>query len=1169
MAELVGKKIGKFQIERRLGRGGMGTVYEALDLNLTRKVALKVMREDLAEEPQFQQRFIQEAKAAATLGDHRSIITIYEFDYREDVLFLAMELVPGGTIGDHLKRAQQAGKAIELRETLYVLAQVADALDYAHRHGAIHRDIKPSNILLKKLDKPDMDEEPPLRAVVTDFGLAKLVEEDMQTQRGTYLGTLPYMSPEQCLGEELDGRSDIYSLGVVLYLLTTGQMPLDIKTPTQAVLKHQTEIPPPPREVCPALPEPVERIILKAIARQPTDRFSAADQMARALRHTASTLTDEIMAQYAPRDSVVSMVTRLMPPEQERKPIDVESALLRPAATARLVLGRTGEQARDVMLGKGVLTIGRSSENDIPLDDTMVSRHHARVEFDGTNCTIVDLGSTNKTVLEGAELLPGVPEIWTPDKRVRIGDTWLHLVPAGEAPSSIVSDVDGTLVNQHLVSGSGPAKVLMEKRDLVVDAGGSVSADLVVHNLGLEVMHFEVSVEGLPGGWVTLSTEQLKLMPRNQRDNQQQVTLTLHPLRSPQSRAGEYRYTVRISSQDGLVEVPGTLTVRPYSQFTSGLAPQKIRSGAPCRVTVQNEGNAEESFALGWQDRAAELEFQPSQASLAVDAGSSAVAEFRASPRQRRWIGGEKAHPFTAQVGTATGRPQTHSGEVVSRGLIPAWVPPLVIAFCLLLIYLLWPRPEPLVTVPYVGGSNVAQAKATIAQSGLVVAVASDEQYDDFIPRGLVIGTEPESGAARPRGSEVVLVVSKGHEPVPVPMIEEGSTVEQATDVLNKAGLQAGAIHGEEHHASVAAGQVIRTDPAGGSTVEYDSEVTLVVSLGHRPVEVPTDLAGLAVDKVVAKLEEVGLKGVERERTSHKTVPADCIIETRPAGGETVQYGSEVELVVSDGRLLITVPDVAGKTVAEAKSTLEQAGLKVKPAHESQYHDTIAEEHVISTDPPAGNVILQGDEVTVVVSRGHGPVTVPRVALLSRDQATTKLSEVGLRVSATSDQFHDTIAEDHVIGTTPEEGKTVDYGSGVTLQVSAGPMIKSGFVTYIAQKESGATLYVQRQGSDLVPLVINKEAAEVLDYTPHHGGLFAIWVKEDGNEYLYIVNKDGLLILGGIRFNWVSVTDGDWSMDGDYLVLEAKMSSDSDIAPFYVRLSHTGDYLSTFTVVSW
>ena len=230
MPDLVGQQIDQYRIDALIGQGGMGAVYRAYDVHLARTVALKVTHAHLSEQKHFQERFMQEARAAARLK-HPSIVDVYNFGTLRGMLYVVLAYVPDGSLGAYVRDLQENGRSVDLREMLELLAQVADALHYAHRQGVVHRDIKPDNVLLERLAGDEADAGGRIRAVVTDFGLAKLLEGGLQSASGSFMGTLPYMSPEQCLGGVIDGRSDLYSLGVMVYQLATGRLPFDIKSP--------------------------------------------------------------------------------------------------------------------------------------------------------------------------------------------------------------------------------------------------------------------------------------------------------------------------------------------------------------------------------------------------------------------------------------------------------------------------------------------------------------------------------------------------------------------------------------------------------------------------------------------------------------------------------------------------------------------------------------------------------------------------------------------------------------------------------------------------------------------------------------------------------------------------------------------------------------------------
>lgn len=435
MANLIGQKIEHYRIEGVIGEGGMGTVYKAVDTNLARPVAIKVMHPQYAAQTEFQQRFQQEAQAAARL-EHPSIVRVYHFGREQGYLYIVMELVPGLSLGTYMKQLAARKQIIQLDETILLIAQVADALGYAHHKGVIHRDVKPDNILVKQLDQAERPDEPPLRAVMTDFGLAKLMEGGLETAPGEFMGTLAYISPEQIMEQPLDGRSDIYSLGIVLFQLATGQLPFRVRTPSEAVLKHIQQPPPAPRVMQPGLPLLLEQVILKALAKKPGDRYQTGEEFAASLRKAAKALDDEDSAALldSSQSSVTSMVIEL-----DSNPNLADTSRwfgekkVRSQGYDRLLINREGENAEIYSLYKSNFSIGRSENNDIILVGGNVSRWHAQLRFTGGQWHITDAGSTNGTFLNNIRLTPNHEQPWPVNQTVRIGPFNLQLEIQGSA----------------------------------------------------------------------------------------------------------------------------------------------------------------------------------------------------------------------------------------------------------------------------------------------------------------------------------------------------------------------------------------------------------------------------------------------------------------------------------------------------------------------------------------------------------------------------------------------------------------------------------------------------------------------------------------------------------------------------------------------------------------
>lgn len=271
MEKLIGQTLGQYRIVEQIGKGGMATVFKAYQPGLDRYVAIKVLPAYYAHEEGFSERFVREAKAIARL-DHPNILPVYDFGQVDGLSYIVMKYVAAGTLKDRLGRPMAAS------EILDTLKQISAALDHAHEQGILHRDVKPGNILIDEKGW----------VYLSDFGLAKMVEGSVQlTGSGVGVGTPAYMSPEQGQGLTVDRRTDIYALGVVLYEMLTGRVPYEAETPMAVVVKHITSPLPMPRSINPDIPERVQRVLLKALAKEPGDRFAHASELVSALETAA------------------------------------------------------------------------------------------------------------------------------------------------------------------------------------------------------------------------------------------------------------------------------------------------------------------------------------------------------------------------------------------------------------------------------------------------------------------------------------------------------------------------------------------------------------------------------------------------------------------------------------------------------------------------------------------------------------------------------------------------------------------------------------------------------------------------------------------------------------------------------------------------------------------
>ena len=262
----IGEKLGNFLIKAEIGRGGMGTIYFAVDTMLNREVALKVVHPQLADNQQLMERFKIEAMTQARLN-HPNIVTIFSFNKIDDEYVIAMEYIAGRS----LKEMLQEKKQLQVAEAVDIITQVAEGLRYAHAHSVIHRDIKPANILISREGK----------VKISDFGIAKILGAQGLTKTGILIGTPWYTSPEQIVGREIDFRTDLYSLGVTFYEVLTGRVPFDSETNSEfQIQKAHLETPPPrPSIFNPEIGIQLEKFILQALQKKVEKRFQSARDM--------------------------------------------------------------------------------------------------------------------------------------------------------------------------------------------------------------------------------------------------------------------------------------------------------------------------------------------------------------------------------------------------------------------------------------------------------------------------------------------------------------------------------------------------------------------------------------------------------------------------------------------------------------------------------------------------------------------------------------------------------------------------------------------------------------------------------------------------------------------------------------------------------------------------
>jgi eukaryotic-like serine/threonine-protein kinase len=427
--QLIGKVINNFEIQEVLGRGGMGIVYRAYHPDLQLYSAVKIMRPDVANQPGFYERFLQEARTIARL-QHPNIVDVMNFGLFEESYYLMMDFVQGPSLRELLSDNK---RGLPLWDAINISWQIADVLVYSHSAGVLHRDLKPDNILLTRSVRPNR----PYRAIVTDFGLVKLGQGSLlETQEGISLGTPAYMSPEQCKGEEVDGRTDIYALGVMLYESAVGTRPYPVRNLFDAIRFHNSGKIVSPRAHNPQIPPEIERMILHMMHPSLKQRTASAADATDELGEFVLKLSDDgrgkpPSAAIAERIVSYSEIKGTIESVQEEpsEPTLVPDDKVQEEYFIQVAFMEDWDDKLYPMAADPLL-VGRLATSDIVLDNPemrYVSKKHCEIKLEEDRVLIRDLGSTNGTTLGQTKLEPNVLYQWNPGMTVFLGPYKLGL----------------------------------------------------------------------------------------------------------------------------------------------------------------------------------------------------------------------------------------------------------------------------------------------------------------------------------------------------------------------------------------------------------------------------------------------------------------------------------------------------------------------------------------------------------------------------------------------------------------------------------------------------------------------------------------------------------------------------------------------------------------------
>ena len=710
MSNLVGQTLARWELTGIVQSDDYGQVYRCHDQDSNAQATIRVIELNLEANPKFRERFAYTVARLAALS-HANILKVRDpndpgigLGDNKGRAWLVQENLPGMSARTLLERQARLGKPMALALTLDIGRQVAEALEYAHARGVLHGEVKPENLWLEAVSTRSTSEQYLVK--VADFDLTELgvdASED-ETPR-----TAPaYIAPERWSSLPTDARSDIYSLGVVLYELATNLQPFEAKTLVEAAHKHLNQVPRPPREFRPDLPPEFDAIVCKCLEKEPASRYQNATELSSALRGLIERIT--------PPDhhpTVVNPPGLVLPPPTIRP--------LEPSDKPRLqLLDQSGRELEVREIPTQGLTVGRLKANALTLESDTVSRHHLRLDLEPTGLvSVTDLNSSNGTYLDNARLMPMVPHPFPDDGLLRVGPFWLRY----EAPSTPKSMVE----------------VALEGRTLTLTPGQQTPVKVTLVNLGRLVAHYNLTVEGIPANWVKLPTpgpnrEHVQLNPGDTKS----TTVFVTPPRTSEARASKYPVRIRARSPqnpefDGATNAEWTVLPFPGTQVA--LKPAKVlgRMGGEFQVSVKNEGNFPVEYKLSADDEEQRLKYRFEPDALSVEPGASGESKLRVGA-WRRLIGLTQLRSFQlkAEPITKGGEPRSITGQLGHQAVIPTWLPPAILAGLIVLALVIINALRPVITSLTI--KDAAKNPVIVGQPVTVVWEGRNIQKLEFRP---------------------------------------------------------------------------------------------------------------------------------------------------------------------------------------------------------------------------------------------------------------------------------------------------------------------------------------------------------------------------------------------------------------------------------------------------
>lgn len=663
---LVGQSVGGYRLDAYLGASETGDVYRGRDQS-GQVVAVKLMHDALAADNFFRDNFDEQATMLQALS-HPQLVQVVAAGEDADMLFVAFEWLPDGTLRNLLQRRADPA-ALPLRMGIELVRQAAVGLEYLHAQGMIHAGIKPNNLLLaRRGDGSPADYDIKLG----DTGMAWLALHS-DTPNEIWPDTLIYaMPPERCQGLELDYRADLYALGVILYELATGSPPFEAKTLDASVFRHVYTQPTSPRKLAPSTPVDLEAIILRCLAKRPTERFPTAGALADALQ------------------ALLESVALAPTPAAFAQPLIISAPPIAGPFTPRVsALDQYGRAVGVRELTGEGMRIGSAADNDIVLQAAAVAPHHLQIDWDGKSALASNITDRGDTQLGEQVLVPHETRPWGWETPMRLGPFWLRVeaVPLTDTrlptlPAAAPPDADETLpvaatpVEVPVEQLSERIGVTLDQRELSLTPGRPATFRVALANLGNIVDHFSVVAEGIPPEWQVGNSPVLQLNPGAQG------VVTLNVLVPPVSeyRAGIYPVSIRARSRENRNEsnvAQAAWTVLAFLSSAFDMRQKKLKRRRKARypIVVRNLGNAPARYTLTASDDDEALGYQFDEDVIALEPGASVKNVVTVRPNRAHIYGQPISRRFSVQMKPAGGEGEIHSAaaQLEHAALIPRW----------------------------------------------------------------------------------------------------------------------------------------------------------------------------------------------------------------------------------------------------------------------------------------------------------------------------------------------------------------------------------------------------------------------------------------------------------------------------------------------------------------